>query len=457
MPTVTGVDESVLVTALSRGDREALSTAYRQYAGRLQAYAWRLLGDAEEAGAVVQDTFDLVAWHADELRDPHRLRAWLYAIVWQECHRRGRKARRDAGEVRPLEADGVDPASATRSAYAVDLVRAAMATLTARDQEIAELSIRHGLVAGEIGAVLSVSPSRAYDRSLRARAQLEDAVDALIALADGRCRLVRSLPGWSGPLNRHRLRRVTEHIEDCSACRAIRRELPSAATLLATYASLPFVQASSWLTVRATPDWEPRWSHRTGFPQPPVRRTRRLLVATATLAVAFVVAGVALRVSDGTPAGATAQESPSPGASTGAPSPSSTPSPALLSPSPSLASPSPLQPGEELPAREPTPGSSAVVVRLPLTVGASAAASCGDKARFVLAVAVTAGADLASATLTWQVGDTRTAAMAVDQRTAYAEVWSAKPRSPITWWVTVTSRDGRTATTSAVTTAHPCA
>lgn len=468
------VDESALVTALSRGDREALSSAYRKYAGRLQAYAWRLLGDTEAVDAVVQDTFDQVGWHADELRDPHRLRAWLYAIVRLECRRRVRTLPHQAGgELRPLEADGIDPAAATRSAYAVELVRTAMATLTGREHEVVELSVRHGLAAAEIGAVLSISPTRAYDRAKEARAHLEDAVDALIAVSDGRCRLLHSLSGWSGPLSRHRIRRVAEHVADCGACRALRRELPSGANLLAKYASLPFVNASTWLALRATPDWEPRWSRSTGFPQPPVNRTRRVLVATTALAVAIGLAGGALRLTGGPPAGATAQQTPLPTASsspngTATPSPAGSASPsATMSPtgsvtgSPTIApylpgSPSPGASAGGQPQREPTSSPSPTIVRPPLTVGAAESATCGDKGRFVLSVTVAADADLRSATLTWRSGDTRIAAMSVDQATAYTEVWSAKPRAPITWWVTVTSADGRTASTAAVTTPHPC-
>ncbi|NUR70091.1 MAG: sigma-70 family RNA polymerase sigma factor [Hamadaea sp.] len=443
------MDESMLVTALSRGDREALSSAYRRYAGRLRAYAWRLLGDTGGADAVVQSTFDLVGWHADELRDPHRLRAWLYAIVRHECRRRLRG--RDADEARPPEADGVDPTAATRSAYAVDLVRAAMTTLTAAEHEVAELSVRHGLAAAELGAVLSVSPGRAYDRATEARTRLEEALDALTVMVDGRCRVVRTLPGRPGKLSRKRLRRAVEHAAACGACRTVRRELPSASTLLSRYASLPFVNASTWLTVRSAPDSQPRWSRRTGFPRPPVSRTRRVLVAVASVGVAVALAGGALKYAGEPSSQVSARETPSPVTS---PTPEATITAGPTSTPTTSAAPSTSgSPVTRSPVVRALPP---VVVNATVTVQTAASATCGDKSRFVLAVTATAGADLAAATLTWQAGDTRTAVMTVDVRTAYAEVWSAKPRSPITWWVSVTSRDGRTASTPAVTTGHPC-
>jgi RNA polymerase sigma factor (sigma-70 family) len=438
---------------MSQGDRQALNFAYQRYAGRLHAYAWRLLGDADDADAAVQDAFHLAGWHAGELRDPHRLRPWLYAIVRYECQRRLRLGpRRGVRETPLLEADGVDPVAAMRFTYAVDLVRAAMATLTAKEHELAELATRHGLTASEIGAILDVSPNRAHARTAYAAMRLESALDLLTAAADGRCRRVRSmLVGWSGQLSGPLQRRLAKHVGECETCLAVRPELPSAASLLAKYASLPFVNASARLTARPDPDRQPRWNRRTGFPQPPVRVARRALTATAVLASVAVLIGGTMRFLGAPPTSETSQHvaasTPTGSASVTAPtdaSPTSSSSPSAV---PTI---TPTPEGESTPSRAP------VVVPAVLTVQATGAARCGDKDRFVLAVTATAGGDLRSATLTWQAGDRRTAVMTVSGRSAYAEVQSAKPRSPITWWVTMTTTDGRSASTPPVTTPHPC-
>jgi len=447
------VDESALVTALSRGDPQTLRIAYQRYAGRLHAYAWRLLGDREAADDAVQDAFHLVGWHADELRDPHQLRSWLYAIVRHECRRRGRKT-----EVAPPEADGLDPLAAARSTYVTDMVRAAMATLTPEEHEIAELATRHGLSASELGAVLGVSPRRAYARSTAIRSALIAALEVLVVVPAGRCRAMRSmLIGRPAQLTPQLRRRLAKHVAACRTCAATQHELPSAVNLLAKYASLPFAAASVFLTARPAPETQPRWSRRTGFPQRPVSVTRRVLAAAAVLVIAALLTGVAMRYLGEPEADAATHNGAAPRVSaTSAAAP--TAAPTVEPTSESTPQPTAVEtstPGSSPPG-EPRPTRSSAIVATSLTVRAAASARCGDKDRFVLDVSATAIGNLTSATLIWRAGDQRTAMMTISGGSAYAEVQSAKPRSPITWWVTVHSADGRTGTTNPVTTQHPC-
>ena len=90
----TGASDAELVRAHVAGDRAALAAIYDRYAPSLFDTATALLGDRDEAADVVQDTFLAAHQHLARLRDPSRLRAWLFAVARHEVERRGRKRRR---------------------------------------------------------------------------------------------------------------------------------------------------------------------------------------------------------------------------------------------------------------------------------------------------------------------------------------------------------------------------
>ena len=77
----TGASDAELVRAHVAGDRAALAAIYDRYAPSLFDTATALLGDRDEAADVVQDTFLAAHQHLARLRDPSRLRAWLFAVA----------------------------------------------------------------------------------------------------------------------------------------------------------------------------------------------------------------------------------------------------------------------------------------------------------------------------------------------------------------------------------------
>src|SRR5918995_2931797 len=91
-PMVGAVDDAGIVTALRARDPAGLAAAYDEYADRLVAYFAGMLQDRDAAADAVHDTFVIAFERADQLRDPAKLRSWLYAIARNECLRtlRGR-------------------------------------------------------------------------------------------------------------------------------------------------------------------------------------------------------------------------------------------------------------------------------------------------------------------------------------------------------------------------------
>ena len=79
------MDDRALVQATLRGDTEAYGTLIRKYQRTLYATARYLVGDAEQAEDLLQDAVVKGYRKLAELKDQHRFRAWLFAILRHEC------------------------------------------------------------------------------------------------------------------------------------------------------------------------------------------------------------------------------------------------------------------------------------------------------------------------------------------------------------------------------------
>ncbi|WP_433343843.1 sigma-70 family RNA polymerase sigma factor [Micromonospora sp. CA-111912] len=239
-------DDTALVEAVRRGERAGLEGMYRRYADRLYTYARTMLREPEAAADAVHDAFLTASQRIGQLREPDRLRSWLYAIVRNECLRQLRERSRslpleEAGE--PV-ADTADPATGVNAEQVRDLVHAATAALNPGDREVVHLAIRHDLSSADIGAALGVPANHAHARLSRARTQLERALGALLVARTGArdCPTLADLiDGWQGRLTPTLRKRVSRHIEDCAVCGLLRREQLSPAALLSAYTAPAFL------------------------------------------------------------------------------------------------------------------------------------------------------------------------------------------------------------------------
>src|ERR1700722_15642256 len=227
--------DSELVTSIVAGDPEGLAAAYDRYAADLYSYCRTLLREPADAADAVQDTFVIAASKLAGLRDPGRLRAWLYAVARNECLRRLRSRRQatplqDAAELAHASADvGAGAARAETAA----LVRAAIGGLNDSERD-AITQLWHGLEVSEVAAVLGVSSNHAHALFSRAREQLAASVAVLLVGRAGRrdCAVLDSMLGdWDGRLTARLRRRVGRHIDQCRVCSDRRRRELSPAML----------------------------------------------------------------------------------------------------------------------------------------------------------------------------------------------------------------------------------
>ena len=89
------VSDAELARAAAAGDRRAFATIYDRYADRLHDFCVGMLRDRDAAADCVQDVFCTAATQLPKLREPDRLRPWLYAIARNEALRCIRDRRRE--------------------------------------------------------------------------------------------------------------------------------------------------------------------------------------------------------------------------------------------------------------------------------------------------------------------------------------------------------------------------
>ena len=91
------MDDRQIVGAIVDGDLSGLA-AYDEYAGSLYGYCRWMLAEPEDAADAVENTFIIAAGRLDRLRDPRKLRPWLFAVARNECHSQLRPSEVGLGE-----------------------------------------------------------------------------------------------------------------------------------------------------------------------------------------------------------------------------------------------------------------------------------------------------------------------------------------------------------------------
>jgi RNA polymerase sigma factor (sigma-70 family) len=247
---------ALLVSDDSGSVRRGLEAAYATYADRIHDYAHGMLRTADPAAAadVTHDTFLIAQAKAPALRDPDRLRPWLYAIARNECLRVLRQTKRrdpieyDDGTTHPAlvaaDAEGSPDMSTDLDRDDLrTLVTAAAAGLSPKDREVFDLSLRHDLRAPEVAAALGVTDNAAHAMLSRVRGQFERALGALSVARHGRqsCdELDQLLTGWDGEFDALWRKRIARHVDSCATCSAVQKREVSPAALLSV---LPLVAA----------------------------------------------------------------------------------------------------------------------------------------------------------------------------------------------------------------------
>lgn len=301
----TALTDAELVAASLGGDRLALAAIYDRYTDRIHTMCVHMLGDRDEAADVCGEVFLVAFQRLGQLRDPERLRPWLYAICRHEVFRRTKRRNRTVlvEEVSEMDriADHDDDVDTADPAMLARLVQEAAFGLDDRDRLVLELQLQ-GVDSDDLAAALGTSTSTSYQHVHRMRERMERSVGALLVARQGRrdCRdLDRLLADWDGGFSVLWRKRVARHVDGCDVCERRRKGVPAA--LFGTAGASPLVVTPTSVRTRVLDaaivgtgsgaSGRGGW-RRDGFPPGPHDGRRRALTALA-IAIALLVVAAA--------------------------------------------------------------------------------------------------------------------------------------------------------------------
>ncbi|HEX2212920.1 MAG TPA: sigma-70 family RNA polymerase sigma factor [Mycobacterium sp.] len=249
-----------LVRAAVAGDRQAFAVMYDRYANRLHDFCAGMLADRDAAADCVQDTFCTAATSLGDLREPDRLRAWLYGIARHQALRRIRDRRKEqlSDELPDIASNDASPDTMAGRSELANLIAEAAGGLSDRDRAVLELAYRHGLDGPELAEALGVSQTNANTLVYRLRDTIEKCLGALLVArragsTPDRCpELAVILKGWDGQFTILMRKRIARHIESCLVCEQQRRRMVNPVALLG--AAPVFIPAPAWLRDRTLRD-----------------------------------------------------------------------------------------------------------------------------------------------------------------------------------------------------------
>jgi RNA polymerase sigma factor (sigma-70 family) len=256
-----GSSDAELAVATAAGDRNAFAEIYDRYADKLHDFCIGMLRDRDSAADCVQDAFCIVSTSLGGLREPEKLRPWLYSIVRNEAHKRLRELKRErpSDEMPDVVSHDAGPDTMAQRLELANLISEAAGGLSDRDQAVLELAYRQGLDGPELAMALGVTQTNANTMVGRLRETIERSLGALLVARriqsnPASCpELASVLHGWDGKFNILMRKRIARHIESCNACEDLRSRAVNPAALLGAPV---FIPAPAWLKNSVMRDFE---------------------------------------------------------------------------------------------------------------------------------------------------------------------------------------------------------
>ncbi len=95
--------EAELARQLKTGDASAFDRFVEHFRNKIFHYSWLMCGQREDAEEVAQETLLNVFQNLDQLREPERVRPWVFRIAKNACLMKRRKSVFAPGRELPLE------------------------------------------------------------------------------------------------------------------------------------------------------------------------------------------------------------------------------------------------------------------------------------------------------------------------------------------------------------------
>jgi RNA polymerase sigma-70 factor (ECF subfamily) len=168
-----------LVERARRGDHDAFTELAAATVSRLDATAWLMLRDKEQAMDAVQNTF-VRAWRdLPALRDPDRFDAWLHRLLVRACTDELRRSRRRRFDVEITDTTNLPYIADGTSAIADrDQLERGFNRLPAEERAVLVLHHYLDLPLPEVAATLRIPLGTAKSRLYRGLRAMRAALDA---------------------------------------------------------------------------------------------------------------------------------------------------------------------------------------------------------------------------------------------------------------------------------------
>ena len=170
------IDEKSWVARAREGDSTAFEAIYSRYERRIYAFVYRLMGNAEDAYDLTQDTF-IKAYQALPRTAPDlNLSAWLHRIASNACMdvlRRRQRLRwlpwENAKHDRPSGREEDDPEGSVVGGETQVAVQRVLSAMSPRNRQAMVLREYEGLSCEDIGEIMGVSRSAVKSMLFRGR------------------------------------------------------------------------------------------------------------------------------------------------------------------------------------------------------------------------------------------------------------------------------------------------
>lgn len=170
--------DEALVAEVLAGQMNRFEVLVRRYQAALLRFATGMVGDADDAADLVQESLVKAYTRLADCRNPSRFGAWLFRMLRNRCHdylrnRRRRDVTLDAAPAAVLCDEAADPAVELQAGRLRHALTAALASLPPAQREAFLLKHVDGKSYEEMTDMLDVSVSALKMRVMRAREVLQ--------------------------------------------------------------------------------------------------------------------------------------------------------------------------------------------------------------------------------------------------------------------------------------------
>ena len=181
-------EEDELIRQALDGHSEAYGRLVERYQDRLYSAMLHIVGSADEAEDVVQDSFVQAYIKLNTFQGNSRFFTWLYRIAFNNALSRRRRRRTDMSIEQSREASGGEPEDRHEAPdepmlrdERIAMVKAAMRRLTEEHRNILVLREMQDMPYEDIAEILEINIGTVRSRLSRARNQLHEYLKEMIA------------------------------------------------------------------------------------------------------------------------------------------------------------------------------------------------------------------------------------------------------------------------------------